>query len=152
MNIIAFSYSLDGLMLANIKKVLQQFDNVEFIASDEEILRCKINLKARLPQSLKDLREAEAIINTGNIHEKRTFGNIMSAANAEISAIEDPLLMTIKDNVLTIPKTTILDLESTEFEMMFFYLQNYVTEFLMQLLVEQFDLNKVKVEISSDIR
>jgi esterase/lipase len=150
MNIIAFSYFLDGLMSGDIEKILQQSGHIEFISSDEKILKYKINLKTRLPKSLEDLREAEARLNTGDTHDKRAFSNIMSAANAEISAIEDPLLMTIEDNMLTIQKSTILDPESTEFEMMFFYLQNHLIEFFRELLGEYFDLDKLKVEIKTE--
>lgn len=154
MNIVAFSYSLEGLMFDNIRKVLQLSDDIQYVTSDEEALKYKINLKARLPKSLEDLRESETMIRTGNeianVHIERTFGNIMSAANAEISAIENPLLLILTDNLLVIQKTTILDPESSEFEMMFFYLKNHVIELMMRLVPEQFHLNKVKVEISDE--
>lgn len=150
MSLIVFSYFLDDSMVAIINKVLQQSDNVNFIASDDKMLRYKINLEDRLSKSLGDLKETEAIINVGNTHQKRAYGNIMSAANAEISAIEDPLLLTIEDNAMTIQKSTILDPKSTEFEMMFFYLQNHIIEFLRELLGEHFAVDKLKVEIKEE--
>jgi hypothetical protein len=150
MNIVSFSFGLEGLMFVKAKKVLERSEDIKYISSDEETLKYKINLRARLPKSLEDLRQAEAIIKTGDVHVERTFGNIMSAANAEISAIEDPLFLTLKDNLLTIQKTTILDPESTEFEMMFFYLKNHVIELMRQLFAGQFDFNKVRVEIREE--
>jgi hypothetical protein len=150
MSIVVFSYRLEELMTVDVKKALQRSDNIQFISSGEDALTYKINLKARLPKSLEDLQEAESIINTGDVHIERTFSNIMSAANAEISAIEDPFLLTLKDNLLVIQKTTILDPESTEFEMMFFYLKNHVIELMRRLFADKFDLNKVGVEIREE--
>jgi|GEM_PF-5900425 len=151
MNIVDFSYSIDDLMFVSIKKMLQQrSEDIQYISSDKETSRYKINLKDRLSKSLDDLQETESIIHTGNVHIESTFGNIVSAANAEISAIEDPLRLTLKNNLLLIQKTTILDPESTEFEMMFFYLKNHVIELMRWLFADQFDLNKVIIEIRQE--
>lgn len=147
MIIVVFSYCLDGSMYVDLKKALQRSEDIQYISSDQGALKYRISLSAHLPKTFEDLRDAEAIIRTDDVHIKRTFDNIMSAANAEISAIEDPLFLTLKDNLLIIQKTTILDPESTEFEMMFFYLKNYVIELMMRLLEEQFDLNKISVDV-----
>ena len=147
MNIITFSYCLEYLMSVNIKKVLQQCEQFEYISSDEKILKYKINLKARIPKSLEDLREAEERLNTGDTQNKRAFSDIMTAANAEISATEDPLFFALEDNLMVFQKATILDPDSTEFEMMLFYLKNHVIELMRRLLAEQFDVNKIRVEI-----
>ena len=137
-------------MSVNIKKVLRRSEDIRSISSDKETLRYEINVRASLTKCLENLRQAEAIIKTGDGHIGRTFGNIMSAANAEISAIEDPLFLTLRYNLLTIKKTTILDPKSTEFEMMFFYLKNHVIEFIRQLFAGQFDSAKVGVEIREE--
>ena len=150
MNVIVFIYCFEAMMFDKIKEVLLRAENIEFIASDQEILRYAINIKGHLLQSLDDLKEAEARLNSGDAHEQRTFGNIMSAANAEISAIEDPLVMTVENDVITIQKNTLLDPESTEFEMMFFYLQNHVIDFLKGLLGDKFNLQKLRVEIKEE--
>ncbi len=128
-------------------KYIAEDRNLKHLSSIENKAECKIYLKDSVDNSLEELKEAEIEGNSENKHVKRTFGNIMSAANAEISAIEEPLLMTIENNNLTIQKKTILDPESTEFEMMFFYLQNHVVDFLSKLLKENFYINNLKVEI-----